>query len=97
MPSTLKKQAKPAGRPLGGPPSDRPRGMEKGDLVVTVLDTVEAQEDLLMNLEEKKLLLSALVVYLASVVVLVALEHQLVQTMLKCNDFRFSSCSFGCH
>jgi len=39
----------------------------------------------------------ALVVDLASVVVLVDLEHQLVQTMLKCNDFCFSLCSFGCH
>ncbi|PRQ17598.1 putative plectin/S10 [Rosa chinensis] len=26
VPNTLKKQAKPAGRPFGGPPGDRPRG-----------------------------------------------------------------------
>ncbi|KAK4788928.1 hypothetical protein SAY86_020247 [Trapa natans] len=26
VPATLKKQAKPAGRPFGGPPGDRPRG-----------------------------------------------------------------------
>ncbi|CAJ2650670.1 unnamed protein product [Trifolium pratense] len=31
VPATLKKQAKPAGRPFGGPPGDRPRGPPRFD------------------------------------------------------------------
>ncbi|KAA8520667.1 hypothetical protein F0562_014923 [Nyssa sinensis] len=52
VPNTLKRSARPAGRPLGGgPPGDRPRGPPRFEGIdqglVTVMGTVEVQEGLL--------------------------------------------------
>ncbi|GER46679.1 40S ribosomal protein S10 [Striga asiatica] len=61
VPATLKKSAKPLGRPMGGPPGDRPRSnVDLQGLMVTGHDlaiekvTVEGREDLQVNLVVKK-------------------------------------------
>jgi hypothetical protein len=64
----------------------------KEDLVVIVMDTVEVKEDLVVNLEERREELQLTIdlplgVLEEDLVLVVVLEHQLAQMMLKCNAF----------